>query len=387
MDVIRPRTGERRMNVAYVSNVVYPFVTGGAEKRIHEIGSRLAERGHDVTVYGRHYWDGPSKISHEGMQLRGVAGERDLYVDGRRSIPEAVRFAGAVWGPLRRHVDDHDVVVASVFPYFPVLSASAATWRTGVVLVTTWHECWRGYWWEYLGPLGVGGMAVERLVARLPQYPIAVSSVTADRLAGVGTSRDRISVIHNGVDVDRIRALEPTSEGFDLLFVGRLVEAKRVDLLLRAVARRGIDARLGIVGDGPARDGLERLAAELELTDAVTFLGHVPAHEDVVRHMRAADVFVSPSTREGFGISVLEALAAECRVVAVDHPNSAAAEVVDGAGILVEPTPDALGSAIERAIDGEGPGSDPSTRVARFDWEAVTDRAEVAYRRAIQDDW
>jgi len=46
------------MDIAFVSNVVYPFVTGGAEKRIHEIGTRLADQGHEVTVYGRHFWDG-----------------------------------------------------------------------------------------------------------------------------------------------------------------------------------------------------------------------------------------------------------------------------------------------------------------------------------------
>jgi len=81
------------MRIAFVSNVVYPFVTGGAEKRIHEIGTRLADRGHDVTVYGRHFWDGPDEITHSGMTLQAVAPAADLYNDDRRSIAEAIDFA------------------------------------------------------------------------------------------------------------------------------------------------------------------------------------------------------------------------------------------------------------------------------------------------------
>ena len=61
------------MRVAFVTNVVAPWVTGGAQKRVHEIGTRLAEEGHDVTVYGRHFWDGPEEMTHEGMTLRAAA--------------------------------------------------------------------------------------------------------------------------------------------------------------------------------------------------------------------------------------------------------------------------------------------------------------------------
>ena len=75
------------MRVAFVSNVVYPFVTGGAQKRIHEIGRRLVDRGHDVTVYGRHFWDGPEEIIHEGMTLRAVAPAADLYTDDSGMTP------------------------------------------------------------------------------------------------------------------------------------------------------------------------------------------------------------------------------------------------------------------------------------------------------------
>lgn len=75
--------------------------------------------------------------------------------------------------------------------------------------------------------------------------------------------------------------------------------------------------------------------------------------EDVLGHMRVADTFVSPSTREGFGLTFAEAVAAECPVTAAAHPNSAADEVIGEAGCLAKPTVLGVETVLERALDGE----------------------------------
>lgn len=372
------------MNVAYVSNVVYPFVPGGAQKRIYEIGTRLVDRGHDVTVYGRHYWDGPEKTTYDGIRLRAVSPARELYTGDRRSIGEAVEFATALWGPLGAHIDEHDVLVASVFPYFPVFAAALRARNLELPLVTTWHECWRDYWYDYLGLLGFGGKVVERAVAKLPQVPIAVSPLTADRLAEIGPSRDRIRVVPNGVDVDRVRAAEPAEAGHDVLYVGRLVETKNVDRLLRGFATVDRAASLGIVGDGPERSALQALASDLGIESSVEFHGQVAAYESVLSHLRAADVFVSPSVREGFGITVLEAMAADCTVVAARAPTSAAASIVGDAAFLVEPTAGALGRKLEGALAGVRPTDDPIGHARQYEWDAITESALEVYSRAIE---
>jgi glycosyltransferase involved in cell wall biosynthesis len=377
------------VRIAFVSNVVYPFVTGGAEKRIYEIGRRLARDGHDVTVYGRHYWDGPRETTHEGMTLRAVSDGRDLYADDRRSIPEAVEFAVRALRPLRRHRDEHDVFVASVFPYFPVFSAALARLRTDTPLVTTWHEVWLDYWDDYLGRLAFGGKAVERLTAAVPQHPIAVSENTADRLARIGPDRDDIAVVPNGIDYDHVRGVEPAEPGYDVLFVGRLIADKRVDLLLRAFDRvaREHDLTLGVIGDGPEAERLRELAENLDTSDRIDFLGFVEDHDDVLAQMRTARVFASPSTREGFGITTVEAMAAGCTVVAADHPESAVDEVVGDAGILVEPTVDGVERGLRRALGTNPTATSPDERARRFDWDVVADRALDRYASAVDSTW
>lgn len=383
------------MHICFISNVVYPFVTGGAQKRIHEIATRLVDSGHEVTVYGRHFWDGPRETTYEGLTLRAVAPRTELYTDDRRSITEALDFAARLARPLHKRLkaDEHDVIVASVFPYFPVFASKLASLTTDTPLITTWHEVWRSYWNEYLGPLAVFGKTVEHLTARVPQYPIAVSGITADRLAGIGPSRDRIEVVPNGIDVNAIRTAplpeDHNKQSYDILFAGRLIADKNVALLLEAfddIADR-YDATLGIIGDGPEIDRLRHQANRLTHHDRVEFLGFLDEYEDVLGHMRAARVFASPSTREGFGITFAEAMAADCTVIAAKHPDSAASEVIQDAGFVVEPRHDDVVDALDRALSGERPPQNPVERAAAYDWDVVAGHAENVYSRATDGSW
>ncbi|WP_128226283.1 glycosyltransferase family 4 protein [Halobacteriaceae archaeon SHR40] len=379
------------MDIAFVSNVVYPFVTGGAEKRIHEIGTRLADKDHEVTVYGRHYWDGPEERTHDKMTLRAVASERELYEDDRRSITEAIDFAARALPPLRRRLrnDEHDVVVASVFPYFPVLSAKVASLKTDTPLVTTWHEVWGDYWDEYLGNLAPFGKLTERFTARTPQHPIAISGITADRLAAIGPTRESIEIVPNGIDTEQVQRGPLPDTGFDILFAGRLIEHKNVDMLMNAFdeVANEYDVTLGIIGDGPERDELDAQRRSLTNRNRVQFLGFLDDYEDVLGHMRTADIFCSPSTREGFGMTFVEAMATDCTVIAADHPDSAADEVIDDAGFLVDPTVESLTAALRATLGGEQPAFDPVKQAEQYDWDAITDTAETAYQCAIDGSW
>jgi len=137
------------------------------------------------------------------------------------------------------------------------------------------------------------------------------------------------------------------SPRFTVLSVGRLYRRKRVDVLLRAAAQLqtaipGLEVR--IVGNGPRLNGLRALARELRLDATVTWLGDVSRSALAAEYNRA-DVFCLPSVQEGFGIVLLEAMAAGRPIVA---SRAAAIPEVAPHAVLVEPeNAEALAAGIE----------------------------------------
>ena len=176
-------------------------------------------------------------------------------------------------------------------------------------------------------PFAAATWLLERPLARIYRgVPIqAVSDSTADDLIDRGLDRADMTVIPNGVDLTfyhpdpaEPRFAEPT-----ILYLGRLKRYKRVDLIIRAVARLvadGVDVRLRIAGKGDAEGDLRRLADELGVAHAVEFLGFVDEHEKR-RLFRGAWVHALTSPKEGWGISNLEAAACGTPTVASDSPG------------------------------------------------------------------
>ena len=180
------------------------------------------------------------------------------------------------------------------------------------------------------------------------------------------------------------------AEPLQVLFVGRMIALKGVDMLLEAVSRlkgRGIPIELTLVGDGPAREDWERLTGSLELGDAVRFTGALP-REEVQRAMRACHVFCLPSVRESGGAVLLEAMATARPVIALDHGGPA--ELVDDAVGRAIPLqdPEQVIDVLERTLAEVA--ADPETwaergihgrvRVERrYTWESKIAAAERLY--------
>jgi lipopolysaccharide/colanic/teichoic acid biosynthesis glycosyltransferase/glycosyltransferase involved in cell wall biosynthesis len=167
--------------------------------------------------------------------------------------------------------------------------------------------------------------------------------------------RDKCVVVPYGIDPKPYigapaagpRPSEPAASEPTVLFVGRLVAYKGVDVLLRALP--GLAVRAVIVGDGPCRASLESLAAELGVGDRVTFTGQVP-DETRLEWYRAADVFVLPSVtrQEAFGMVQIEAMLSGLPVVSTALPTGVPWVNQDGeTGVVVAPgDPDALRAAL-----------------------------------------
>jgi len=370
------------VKIAFVYDAVYPWETGGVQKRVWELARRLAS-DHDVHWYGLHYWDGPDVVQREGVRLHGVADPPDLYVDDRRSITEALRFAAALVGPLLEA--EFDVVDCQAFPYFSCYTSKLSAALDGATFVVTWHEVWTGYWYEYLGAKGVFGRLVERGTVALPDEHVAVSRRTGRDLAALGGGDTSSYLLPNGIDIEYIEGTDAAKEAVDVLFVGRFIPEKDPALVVKAVDRlreTAPEIRCHLVGEGPEREAVADLVAERGLGDAVTLLDFRDSHEDIVALMKAADAFVLPSRREGFGITVLEALAAGTPVVTLDHPRNAASELVtDGeTGYVVDGTPEAVATAIGDAPREIGAEACRES-AAEYDWDRIAGQAETLYRR------
>ena len=117
-----------------------------------------------------------------------------------------------------------------------------------------------------------------------------------------------------------------SEQAAELLFVGRLLAHKGVDLLIDAVGllKQEVPPSVLVVGDGPEKLNLRRRVNEKALNDVIRFRSDVKDHDEVFALMKAAKVFVFPSLREGFGIAPLEALACGTRVVTTSHPDNQA---------------------------------------------------------------
>lgn len=190
-------------------------------------------------------------------------------------------------------------------------------------------------------------------------FVACISDYARDRLAGYlqPQERDRLTVVHMGVDVDRFapaadeRRARPPGP-LRVLFVGRLVQEKGPDVLLEALARVGIPFVAKMVGAGPLAGDLRRLVGERGLTARVELLGG-RGQDELPELYRWADVFCLPSLREGVPVVLMEAMASELPVVTTAVAGIPELVVDGGSGLFVLPgDPDAVAAAL-RALAGD----------------------------------
>jgi len=366
------------MKIAYVYDAVYPWVKGGAEKRVHELSLRLAGRGHEVHCYGMKWWPGEVDIVKEGVFLHGVCKPVPLHSGKRRSVKEAAYFAGRLLFSLKQ---DFDLVDCQEFPYFPCFSARLLCSLRRSELFITWHEIWGDYWYDYLGRRGVMGRWVEMAASRMTERNIAVSERTKKGLAKLGVKGAR--VVPNGIDFRSIEYAAASEKESDVIYTGRLIGHKNVDMLIRAIGlvRREVDdISAVIVGDGPEKDKLEALVHELKLEKNVEFTGFLD-YDAALALMKSSGIFVSPSTREGFGIAALEANACGLPVVTLRHRMNAVTDLVKDTGFVCEPSPESLADGIFKGLEARSAMKERCKHAAEeYDWERICDLAERVYR-------
>ncbi|MGH2489635.1 MAG: glycosyltransferase family 4 protein [Candidatus Limnocylindria bacterium] len=378
----------RRLKIAYVYDALYPHLMGGAERRFHELAQRLADR-HDVHYITWTFWDGPSETTRDGVVLHGVGTPERMYgADGKRTVREAISFAARIMPAIRG--GRYDVIDCSATPYVPLYSCWLAARTTRTPVVATWHEFWGEHWEEYLGHRGkVARVArsTEARAIRLGDRQVAVSAFTADRLTDAGLPEERIQIVGNGLPLEEFEAAHSSLVTSDVVFVGRLIEDKRVDLLIDAVASLRAEfptLRCLVIGDGPERPRLEAQVAALGLGQQVWFLGHVIEAEKLCL-LKASRILVLPSVREGFGIAAVEGQAAGLVPIVIRSPFSAAPGLIrDGVdGLVCDPTVDALAAAVRSLLADQFRmhlmRTEATAAAKRWDWDRVALEMERVY--------
>jgi glycosyltransferase involved in cell wall biosynthesis len=219
---------------------------------------------------------------------------------------------------------------------------------------------------------------------------ITVSAALARDLEAIGVSPERLVVLRNGVDLslfspgDRARLRERLrlSSGPVLTSVGRLVELKGHDLVIRALTLVP-HATLVIAGDGPERKRLEALARSLGVDARVRFLGELP-QPDLVGVYGGADALVLASRHEGWPNVLLEAMACGCPVVATNLNGIREIVRDPDAGVVIEErSPEGIAGGVRRLL-ARYPGAEATRRYAEdFGWDATSDGQLELFAAAV----
>ncbi len=371
------------MRIAMIGQRGVPATWGGVERHVEEVGSRLAERGHDVTVFVR-----PSYSDHVGDEYRGMRVKRVATVSTRH-LDAIVHASLSTVSAMRTGFDI--LHYHAIGPGVPAV-LPRMTRRSRVIQTIHGLDSQRAKWGRF-AQSALGG--AEWLSGRVPHEVIVVSRDLHDHY------RERYGrethLIMNGVDKRPRREPQLIVDEYGLqkhkyaLFVGRLVPEKAPDQLIRAFRRVPGDYRLVIAGGssftGEYVDELHRLAAD---DPRILFTGYVFGEALDELYTNAA-AFVLPSTLEGLPLTLLEAMEYGAPIVASNIPPHR--EVIDASGIghMLFPVgnEDSMVQALQQTLESQpqahrGIDQFRARTLPRFQWPEVTTATEAVYHQAWQ---
>jgi glycosyltransferase involved in cell wall biosynthesis len=353
-----------------------PATYGGVERHVEEIGARLVELGHDVTVFCRTNYVDARRSWHRGMQLRVLPSIGTKHLDA---------ISHTALASLRA-LTGFDVVHYHAIG--PGLLAPLPAYLSRARVVQTIHglDADRAKW----GRAGRSALrAGEWLSARVPDAVICVSETLADHF--LRRHGKPVTCIPNGVTPVGARLDGGNADGSYVLFVGRLVPEKAPDLLLRAFRRVPGDVRLVVAGGSSFTDEyvaeLHRLASA---DPRVVMTGYVYGDELAELYAGAA-LFVSPSQLEaGPPLTLLEAASCSTPVLISDIPAQREAIPTPGPGQRVFTGGDetALVDQIRAALDDPaaeraGAGALRDRVLLRHSWDRAAERTAAVYETVL----
>ena len=311
----------------------YPYpVVGGLERQAHELAKALRELGLDVlALSGRLEPGQPSYEIVDGIAVFRIPWSRKKYVRFLRTPFDLCRV-------LRAQRKTYDVIHLHQYSWFGLFTILVAKWLR--IPILTSYRMWGNSACRAWRPKRFGGLKLAILLCA--DALVAMSRVSLAELQQADFPQGRVLTTPNGIRLDRVQpvtnAIAFNTQPCRVVFVGRLIEEKRLDILLAAwskvVHSEKAHAILELWGSGLMETMLRLRCNELGLADSVIFRGHV---EDVRSHLLEMDIFVLPSHAEGNSNAVLEAMAAGLPIVSTRVGGAPMQVGHEGANFLCEP--------------------------------------------------
>ncbi|MDE1871511.1 MAG: glycosyltransferase [Candidatus Micrarchaeota archaeon] len=303
------------MKIAFVSDAVYPWNVGGLETLESTEAQELA-KANDVHFFSLR-WPGMEKdFRHNNIMyhtLHDITTEK-FYSHGRRSIRQAIIYT---IGLARIFFYKFDYIQSNEFPILQIPVLKLYCMLNGCKLILDMHEVWdKEYWTSYLGG-GIRGHLANwfaSTVLKMADAYIANSSVTAERLEGLGIDRSRIHTFSPVINDNELRKIRAKDSRKQVVFSGRLIKEKRVDKWLKVVkeASRGVKGMKAVlIGEGPEKSSIKGEIERLNLDRIVELRDfyHTEDKNELYRTIKGSKVLLHMSEREGLSIIVLESLA------------------------------------------------------------------------------
>lgn len=302
------------MNILIISNI-YPFQTGGAEIQARLLAEAWTQQGHHVTVAGNRI---PSKriiVQRENFQYFECI--NIPTVKKNRFTRAASYTISLLWFFLRRR-KKFDIVYCRFIQEAALLISFFKKIHLINIPLVACAEC-------------SGDIGDAAVLARLPvniffidllknrcNSIIIISSKIKQELMTIGLDKKKFSYIPNGTHISNYEKYKPCCMNQKkLVFVGRLCDQKGIFYLLQAInflKNRNISTVLTIIGDGPSMMELKHLTSLMMIDQIVQFAGRIE-NERIFPLLKEQHIFVLPSLFEGFGIAVIEAMAAGLPVI------------------------------------------------------------------------
>jgi glycosyltransferase involved in cell wall biosynthesis len=321
------------MEILFVIEYFYPGLSGGEGLVSWRISNALAEKGHKVCVVTSRLNGTPKHETANHIEIFRPFPSGGIItrggISGVMAIVRRALFLSRLYWYLKKFLKQHPVDIIINHAYVPTMPTTYLGAKNHIPVITSVRALAAKKWFQLAGPvLALFGYLTETIVLRFAKHTALVcpSREVAKRVQAHTSARvftipnpldlDEIEQLKAGPDADSVRKSLGINRGERfLLFAGSLVKVKNIDGLIKALSSSEDNFKLALVGEGPERPRIEKLARKLGLQDRVVLLGQ-KSHKETLSLMKSCDVFVLPSKSEAFSNVAVEALALGKPVIA-----------------------------------------------------------------------